>query len=492
VIGRLYIVFATLLSISALGLSAVIAAERIDPRSLDIFTRASDAGQADALAVWGLMFCGVLPLLAGIALAIVPLQVGARQVAFPRAAALSFWIWLMGSGVFIGSVIANGGPGGGDNGSVRIYLLSLGAIAIGLCIAAVCIATTVLGLRAPGLRLDRMPFFSWASAIQSVMVLAVLPALIGELVFQYVDHRYGRIAFGGSKLFEVNLQWVVRQPTSGLMVIPALGLVADVIPVMTKVRPQMRGGIQAAIALAGLVSFGVFAQDQISDKVTTQLTFILISFAAIVPALVVLATSLLGLGSGKPQFKAPLLWSVLVALAALVVAAGGALYPIKGLGLVGTAFEQAQFDVSAAVGLMAGLAALVYWAPKLWGRLLPDAPTSALALLAFIGAGLVGVAGAVAGFVDQPRGDVLFKKESGTALLNTLTTVGYGVLALTALLVLLLVARSAMSKSTAADDPWGGQTLEWATSSPPAVLNFTKALPAVNTPTPVLDAREAQ
>jgi len=111
-VGRLFALSSLLFGVGALATAALVALERIDPTSIDIFDRATDAEQVTHLSVWALMALCVLPLLAGLAIAVVPLQVGARSIAFPRAAAFSYWMWLVGSLLLIGSVLANGGPGG--------------------------------------------------------------------------------------------------------------------------------------------------------------------------------------------------------------------------------------------------------------------------------------------------------------------------------------------------------------------------------------------
>src|SRR5690606_15913908 len=118
-----------------------------------------------SLHTLGLAFLGATPLLLGLAIAVVPLQVGARSIAFPRAAAASFWLWLVGSLVFIGAIAADGGPGGGDPDSVELFLLAFGVLVLGLLLGSICVGTTVLTLRAPGMDLERVPFFAWGSLV---------------------------------------------------------------------------------------------------------------------------------------------------------------------------------------------------------------------------------------------------------------------------------------------------------------------------------------
>jgi heme/copper-type cytochrome/quinol oxidase subunit 1 len=491
-VGRLFVVSALAFAAAMTVLAVLAAFERITPGSFDLFAGVNDATHVNNLAVWGVMFLGVLPLLAGLALAVVPLQVGSRTVAFGRAAAFGFWTWLVGAGLMVGSVIADGGPGGADHDTVDLYLLALGLVCVGLVVAAVCVATTVLTLRAPGMRLDRVPLFAWSAMVQSVMVVVMLPVLIGHLIFQYVDHRYGKIAFGGDSPITPYLQWMVRQPSTGLMMIPALGIVAEIVPVFARNRQRLTGVLQGAIAVAGLASFGAFAQDRLFGNVTTQLTFILVSLLAVVGPLLVLAVNGLTLKTGKPVVKAPLVWAMLLGLGALAAAAMQVLPPFRDLELQGTAYENGQFYAAAGVGLLAGIAGLIYWGPKLWGRVIPDKPAMGLALLGLLGVALTAIPAAVAGFIDQPRDSVLFSKDDATGALNTLVMVGHAIVALVILSSLSLLARCALSKRSteAGDDPWEGHTLEWSTSSPPQPGNFTGPLPVVSSDRPLLDARE--
>lgn len=493
-VGRLYVVCSLLFGSAALALAGLVAVERIDPAALSLFDRATDAAQANSLAVWGLMFCSALPLLLGLAVAIVPLQVGARSIAFPRAATFSFWLWLAGVAGFIGSVIGNGGPAGGEPDAVDLYLLSLGIICLGLIVAAACVATTVLTHRAPGMRLDRVPFFAWSALVQGMMVLLVVPVLVGELVFQYVDHRNGRIAFLGNTGIAPYLQWMVRQPTTGLMVIPVLGIIADVIPVFAKGRNKLPGVARGAIALAGVASFGAFAQDKVYDKVTTEATFILISVLMALPAVMVIAASLSSLRKGaKVNARAPFAWAMLTGLLAMAGGVVAVLLPIKSLELLGSAYEQAQFDIAAGVAILGGLTGLMYWGPKLWGRTLPNGPASGLALLGALGVALAGGSLIVAGFIDQPRGATEFIEKDATGALNVLSTVGYGLIALTILGSLALLVQAVVAKGgePAGADPFEGHTLEWATTSPPPPGNFVGPLPVVTSDRPLLDTREA-
>ncbi|MCU1345890.1 MAG: cytochrome c oxidase subunit type, partial [Acidimicrobiia bacterium] len=202
----------------------------------------------------------------------------------------------------------------------------------------------------------------------------------------------------------------------------------------------------------------------------------------------------LTLKSGKPKVGAPLIGAVtslLLLLAGTVIAALVAVEPFH---LVNTAAEQAQTDAMLLGALVAAIGALAYWAPKLWGRVLPDGPVSGLAMLGFLGVALAAGPNLILGWAgNQPAWQSVFGDKRGyTSVLNLLVAVGYGLVLVAVLGFGLLVLKAVASKGEAvADDPWEGHTLEWATSSPPPPGNFAQPLAVVTSDRPLLDQREA-
>lgn len=490
-IGRLYLVSALAFGAAALVLQALVGFERMDPSSAQIF-KANAVDQIFSLASIGMVFLVVAPLLLGLAIAVVPLQVGARSIAFPRAAALSYWTWLVGGGLMIGAYAMNGGPGGGDRYGIRLFDAAFGIVVLGLLIGSLCVATTVLTLRAPGMGLRRVPFFAWGSMVGGVMLLLTLPAVLGNLVILYIDHRAGRpIGIGSGAQIGPHLAWAISQPQIYAYTVPALGLVADVFPVFARSRQRLTSGLMLAIGAAGLLGFGAWAQTQYAPKLTTEFVFVLMALAAVVPPLAVLVFSTATLRGAKAKAAAPLVFALVAGLAAAGAGAMGMLTPVKGLHLLGTAYAQGHTDAVLYAGLLAGLGGLVYWGPKLWGRCLPDGPAKGLAALGLLAALAATVPLFVAGFIDQPYGTVVgFTKEDGTAALNGIAGGGAAALALVVVAMLALSLRGFLKGAPAGDDPWRGHTLEWATSSPPPAGNFQGPLPPVTSEQPLLDLKE--
>ncbi|MEZ5179466.1 MAG: cbb3-type cytochrome c oxidase subunit I [Acidimicrobiales bacterium] len=168
VIGRLYIVTALVFGIAIVVLGGLLGFEATAPGTIDVFT-SSTVFQSFTLFRVSSVFLLAIPLVLGVAMAIVPLQVGARSIAFPRAAAASYWGWLMGSILLLVSYAINGGPAGGRSSGVNLFLASFGLVVVSIVVAAIALATTVLALRHTGLSLSRTPLFAWSVAVASIM-----------------------------------------------------------------------------------------------------------------------------------------------------------------------------------------------------------------------------------------------------------------------------------------------------------------------------------
>lgn len=487
-IGRLFIGASLLFLGGGLVVSGLLDLERVSSTDTQLL-RLDSVGQLFSLAQIGLCFLFAVPMLLGIAICVVPLQVGARSLAFPRAAGAAFWGWLVGSGLLIASYAMNGGPGGGHAKGVDLFLLALMVVVISLLAAAVCVGATVLALRAPGMSLDRVPAFSWAALVTSVMLLASLPLLVANLLYLYVDHRYGRVAFGGNVGIASRIAWATALPQVYLYALPVLGVIADVLPTFARARQRMHQTLLGAIAVAGVLGFGAFAQQWLNPDVTHQGLFVVMAVGFVGPVIVVLGLNGVLLRTGRPRVGAPLICSLAAGLLFVVGAVAGALEPIRKLKLEGTAWETGHLDlIVVGAALLGALAALTYWGPKIWGRRLPDRAASGLAVLALLGSLLLAVPDLISGWVnEQPAGAVNFPDKTGASLLNALTFAGAALLVLVVVAFILLALRGFVTGEPAGDDPWGGQTLEWATASPPPPGNFARPIAEVTSPAPLLD-----
>lgn len=500
-IGKLFVGTSLLFLIVAAVAGALVGIEQYDVAGSEIFA-ADTAVRVFTLHTTAALFLGVLPLLVGLANAVVPLQVGASTVAFPRASAAAYWVWLVAGGLVLASYAIDGGPFGSDPDAVALYVAGLVTVLVALAVATISVVTTVLTLRAPGMTLRRTPLFSWSMLVAGSVWLLTLPVLAAGLLIAYLDLRYGQQFLGGSGGIYNRMAWVFWQPTLYVFAVPALGIVADVVPVFAQRRHKRHGAAMGLLGLAAALGYGAWAQlGATADGSGAPAPWlfegpwIAVGFIAIVPVLGLLGLWTATLGAGKVKLGTPLVLAQLAGLLILLgVAAGGATV-IEDLDLAATTWMTAQTTLVLTGTVLAALGGVAFWAPKLYGKLLPDALTRLGGTVVFLGALAAGVPQAIAGALDQSP---LVGEGTGTVSAGDLDTVevlnlisGIGLAAVAAgLLVVGLALLARRSGDGPGDDPWAGHTLEWATSSPPPVGNFA-SLPEITSEAPVYDARHA-
>jgi len=502
-VGRLFIGTGLLGLLGGLVLAVLVAFERIDAEGFQLLDSGS-ATQVLSAARLLLTFGAVAPLVMGLAVAIVPLQLGSRSIAFPRVAASGFWMWLTGLTLSVAAIIGNGGPSGGESEMVDLYLAASVVMVLGLAMAALSIAVTGLTSRTPGMGLLRAPFFSWSSFVGSIALLMSLPVYIGTSVYLYVDHRYARAAFGGN--FGVNdwVGWAISQPFTYVLAIPVLGFVLDAVPVLGRTRLAQRPAANVAV---GLVSVAIFASlthravtlpwegdgffSGLGTKIADLLPFGLVNVIPLLGLLGVLGLTMLTLKSAKPMLAAPLPFAVLGLLMILLGAASHLLYTVEDAALGGTIFEAGSYVAVTFGTVLLAFGGLTYWGPKLWGRRIPDKAALPLALLGFVATALGSLPYMIAGFADQPAGVVDGFAYSGPQeLWNVITTGAFALMLLVSLAFVGLAVRSFTAGEPAGDDPWDGTTLEWATSSPPPADNFSDLI-VVGSEYPLADIKNS-
>ncbi len=509
-IGRLYIGAGAVAFLAAAVVAVLLGIERISDSSL---ISSDSLTQLFALERFGLTYLALAPLTIGIALAVVPLQLGARSLAFPRVAAAGFWLWLIGAGLAVYALINNGGPGGGNGRFVELFTLSVLLVIGGLIAGVVSLATSILTTRAPGMNMRRVPFFSWSVLIASLALLIALPVVAGDLLFVWLAQRYP----SPDNLLTISSafnQWVgfgFSQPTTLLFLIPVFGFFAETAATATGQRLAPRGVLFSAIGLVGVASFATLIQNPVvtrpafsdldlGDKLADLAPFGLVHGLPLLGAFVAIALIAKSLAT-RPKLQAPLLFGFFAAVLALSAVAASALTHVGDAALVGTTFEEGSWLMVVFAGALAAMGAVAYWGPKWWGREMPNKALLPLALLAFVGAELASLPLLVAGFADQP-GAVLAAVQPGSdavvnfdyagspSLWNTVSSVGLVLVVLVVLAFTALAVRSFQKGAVASSDPWEGQTLEWAAASPAPTDNFSAA-PIVSSPEPILDLRVA-
>jgi heme/copper-type cytochrome/quinol oxidase subunit 1 len=495
-IGRLFIGCALFTAVSTSIIGAVFGLERMSPAQMDIFD--GDAAiQLISLYRFDLVLGLLAPLFLGIALAIVPLQLGSRAIAFPRLAQLSFWSWLFGALMVAIAIIGNGGPGGGQANLVDLYLLGVALAAAGILAGSLSVATSVLTARAPGMTLDIVPAFSWGALVGSVASLLTLPVAIGTIIYLYVDNTHAKVAFGGSKAIDDHLGWVFGQPMTIVFIVIALGVLADIAPVTAGVRQPQRPVVLVGLGLITTAVLGAATQSthmldwsgNASDIVKSAIPFLIFNGLPLLGIFVVIAISLLSLKFGSPKVSGAFALASLGAFMILVGAAGNFVAHIQQANLAGTAFNEGVTVYFAFGGLLVGLGALAHWAPKLWGRVLDEKALLGLSALGLLGTIASSFPLFIAGFANQPV-DVVngFDYDGPIALWNGLAGIGNILILVTVIGFVALLLAAIRNGAQASDDPWNGHSLEWAIPSPAPLNNF-EALAHVNSSEPVLDAK---
>lgn len=477
-VGRLYVATSLLFLLVATVVGAVVAIEGTQS-GLDVFDDATSFTQAVRLYPEALVLLAALPLLIGIATTIVPLQVGSPEIAFPRGSATAYWLYLVSGAVLIGSYLADGGPTGGSREAADLWALALVGVLLAHTIALVSLLTTVLAMRASGMTLLRAPAFTFSVLVGGSLLLLTLPVLAARLVTMYVSHHFGADFTG----YE-GVRWAWSIPSLYLLAVIPAGVALEVVPVLARNRVRAHGATLAVLGLLGVVGVGAWAQ---RPETFDDLLYVAIGLAAVLPALALLG--LLGdtLRAGKPKVASPLGFAVGTVLLLLLGAVAGALLSIEPLELHGTTWESGVFHLVVGAALLGGIGGLFWWASKVHGAVLPEG-AGFLSFLAVLGGSVLRAAGDLVNGManDLPLDAREFDTDGGVEALNALAAAGNVLLAVGALLAVLGVLAALRRRTGVADDPWGGHTLEWATTSPPAAGNFAGPLVPVTSPTPLL------
>ncbi len=501
VVGRVWIAV-SLLHLAIVGLAALfVAILRIDPSDLDNDFFA----QAVTLRSIGATFLFLLPLTIGVAMVVLPLQIGARTIAFPRAAAAAAWTYLLGGGLVLGSYAIDGGPYGSDTDGVRLFIVGFLVVLLALCIAWICIGTTVLALRPTGMSLRRVPLYAWSLLVAATVWVVTLPILAGLVLVAYIDVRYGGssgfISGGGAVTLYSRISWAFSQPAVYAFAIPVLGFAGSVVPVFTGTRHLQHRTAMFLIGAFGVFSVGAWAVPAFSADPHPWLyeaPWVAVSFAVLLPVLGIVGLWGLTAKSGRPKLASPPLYasaSVLMLLLGLAIGALQAIEPIEtqvdggGDPLFGTSVTTSVASYVVLAATIAAFGGVVYWAPKILGRLVPEVGARLVALLLLVGTLVWGLPDLVSGFLGQPGfpGTPSPDNTDTIEALNTVSAIGGFVLALGCAAFLLLVLGALRSTAQPGDDPWSGHTLEWATASPPPAGNFA-GLPAIASEAPLYDA----
>ena len=461
-IGRLFVGASALWMLNIVGVGIALGIERIAPDTA-IFN-SNSVTQLFAMLRTGATFGVLLPLALGFGIAVVPTQVGSKSLSFARLAMFGFYAWLIGSGLVIGSIIANGGPSGGNAQMVDLYLMGVGVGVVGVIAASVSLLTTVLTSRQTGLSLLEIPMFSWSVFVAAISIVLTLPVLLGSLIYVAVDHHYGRLVFGGNEGIDMWLGWGFSQPQTFLYVIPAIGLLAELAPVAARIRQPLRGAMLIGVGLISTAIFGSVTQTphvfvwggSLSDKLKSAIPYAWFNLLPVLGVVVVTLLALLAIQKGTTRLIAPLVPTFLGVGMIVVGMAGNAVQKIESAKLTGSVFEEAAVTYIAYGAMLCAWGAISYFGPALWGRKIPDASV--------IGIGALGLFATVLASApyyfakDQVAGVVSDFDYSGPqTLFNTVVSAGHVLMALCLLGAIATSIKSLSSGETVSADVWSNQ-----------------------------------
>jgi cytochrome c oxidase subunit I len=451
-----------------------------------------------------------MPILIGIGNYVVPLMIGARDMAFPRLNALGFWATLFGGLLVYFSFATGGAPAIGwfayapltertfaRSAATDLWAVGLIVSGVGTTTAAINFIATILGMRAPGMVLWKVPFFTWTMLWTSVQIAIAIPPLTASLIMILLDRNLGAHFFdtqnGGSALLWQHMFWFFGHPEVYILILPVFGMVSEIIPVFSRKVLFGYEFMAAATAAIAFISLGVWAHHMFSVGMsrTEDIFFVISSLLVSIPTGIKFFNWLATMYGGRISFAAPMLF---VAGFLSMFLIGG----LTGIMLAAAPWDFQLTDSYFVVGhfhfvliggtLFGTFAGIHYWYPKVTGRMLSERLAKWQFWLLYIGFILTFVPMHFAGFFGMPRRIYTYDADRGWTFLNQLTTIGALVQVPSFLIFVINVLWSLKRGKPAGNDPWNAWTLEWATTSPPPSYNFEE-IPIVRSRRPLWDLK---
>lgn len=447
------------------------------------------------------------PLFAGFANYLMPLQIGAPDVAFPRLNAFAFWLFIFGGLIALGAIFTPTGaasfgwtayaplssteysPGIGHD--LWVFGLALGGF--GTIMGGVNFITTITCMRAPGMTMFRMPIFTWNVLITSILILVAFPPLAAALFVLGTDRRFGTMVFdpenGGAIMWQ-HLFWFFGHPEVYIIALPFFGIVSEILPVFSRKPVFGYSGLVIATISISALSVAVWAHHMFVTGAVLLTFFAFMTMMIAVPTGVKFFNWALTMWRGSITFETPMLWSVGFLVTFLFGGITGIILasPPLDFHVSDTYFVVAHFHyVLFGTVVFAMFAGFYFWWPKMFGRMLDETLGKIHFWILFIGFHGTFMVQHWLGVMGMPRRYADILPEPTMILMNEISTIFSIILALSMIPFFMAVAKSFKSEPVTENDPWGyGSSLEWATSSPPPRHNF-KMLPRIRSERPAFD-----